>query len=67
MERDYSAALFGTKPQDQIAREKLYLAVNVVRKVRDHIARVIADGKLAEKQLQEIATEAERKRRLGIF
>ena len=67
MERDYSAALFGTKPQDQIAREKLYLAVNVVRKVRDHIARVISDGKLAEKQLQEIATEAERKRRLGIF
>ena len=67
LERDYSAALFGTKPQDQIAREKLYLAVNVVRKVRDHIARVISDGELAEKQLQEIATEAERKRRLGIF
>ena len=67
LERDYSAALFGTKPQDHIAREKLYLAVNVVRKVRDHIARVISDGKLAEKQLQEIATEAERKKRFGII
>jgi uncharacterized protein (DUF488 family) len=67
LERDYSAALFGTKPQDQISREKLYLAVNVVRKVRDHIARVISDGKLAEKQLQELATEAERKKRFGII
>lgn len=67
LERDYSAALFSTTPQDQIAREKLYLAVNVVRKVRDHINYVVANGKLAEKQLQEIATEAERKKRFGII
>lgn len=67
LERDYTTALFETKPQDQVAREKLYMAVNVVRKVRDHLAFVVNDGKLAQKQLNEIATEAERKKRFGII
>lgn len=67
LERDYSTALFETKPQDQIAREKLYLAVNVVRKVRDHLTSVISDGKMAKSQLNDLTKEAERKKLLGII
>lgn len=67
LENDYSSALFNTSAHDQIAREKLYLAVNVVRKVRDHIGYAVTNGRLAEKQLQDIATEAERKKRFGII
>lgn len=67
LEKDYTDALFLTKPQDQIAREKLYLAVNVTRKVRDHLNTVIQNGKLAQKQLNDIASETERKKLLGII
>lgn len=67
LEDEYSAALFTTKPHDQIAREKLYLAVNVTRKVRDHLISVINNGKLAQKQLNDLAAESERKKLLGII
>lgn len=67
LETEYTTALFLTKPQDQVAREKLYLAVNVTRKVKDHLNSVIGDGKLAQKHLNDIASETERKKRFGII
>lgn len=67
LEKDYTDALFLTKPQDQIAREKLYLAVNVTRKVKDHLNSMVQNGKLAQKQLNDIASETERKKLLGII
>lgn len=67
LEADYSAALFETKPQDQIAREKLYLAVNVVRKVRDHLSIAVANGKVAKAQIDQLSAESERKKLLGII
>lgn len=67
LERDYSAALFETKPQDTVAREKLYLAVNVTRKVRDHLTAVVNDGKVAQANLNKLAAEFERKKRFGII
>ena len=67
LERDYITALFETSAQDQIAREKLYLAVNVVRKVRDHLHHVVSDGKLAKKQIDQLAAESERKKLFGVI
>ncbi len=70
LERSYVEAWRGTRVDDVAAREKLFLAVNIVGKVRDQLARVIADGALAQRELKQLADEiartAERKRRFGI-
>ena len=44
------------------AREKLFLAVNLVGKVRDHLHTIVTDGKLAAAELREIVAVAERKK-----
>jgi hypothetical protein len=51
--------------RDTDARERLYLAVNVLRKVRDHLAKIVADGKLAQREIDQLAEK--RKRGFGIF
>ena len=63
----YIDAWKGTKIEDVAAREKLFLAVNIVGKVQEHLNRVIVDGKLAAAELKEIAAAAERKKRFGII
>jgi hypothetical protein len=70
LERSYVDAWRSTHVDDTAAREKLFLAVNIVGKVRDQLARVVADGALAQRELKQLADEiaraAERKRRFGI-
>jgi len=70
LERSYVEAWRSTHVDDTAAREKLFLAVNIVGKVRDQLARVVADGALAQRELKQLADEiartAERKRRFGI-
>lgn len=51
---------------DEKGREKLFLAVNIVGKVREHLSTVIANGHFAAKQLDDLAKETERKKRFGI-
>jgi len=67
LEDGYTAAWRATAIDDVAAREKLFLAINIVGKVRDHLAAVIANGKLAQAELKEIAQVAERRRRFGIL
>jgi len=70
LERSYVDAWRATLVNDTAAREKLFLAVNIVGKVRDQLARLVADGALADRELEQLADEivrtAERKRRFGI-
>lgn len=66
LEDSYIAAWRATRIDDTIGREKLFLAINVVGKVRDHLNSIIATGKLAQAQLDELAKTAERKKRFGI-
>lgn len=63
----YSEALFNTAVLDHPAREKFYLAVNIVRKVQDHLAMVAMDGRVAQSRLNDLASTGERKKRLGII
>jgi hypothetical protein len=49
--------------RDTDARERLWQAVNVLRKVKDHLARMIADGKLAQREIDALA---EKRKRFGI-
>lgn len=67
LETAYIAAWRATKIEDVSAREKLFLAINVVGKVRDHLNTVVADGKLAATELKQLAETAERKKRFGII
>lgn len=45
----------------------MFLTINVVGKVRDHLNGVVANGKLAKAELKELAQVAEQKRRFGIL
>jgi hypothetical protein len=70
LERSYLEAWRASHVDDSAAREKLFLAVNIVGKVRDQLARVVADGTLAQRELKQLADEitrtAERRRRFGL-
>jgi hypothetical protein len=67
LEGSYISAWRATGVDDVTGREKLFLAINIVGKVRDHLASVVANGKLAEAELRELARVAERRKRFGIL
>src|SRR5882762_10296624 len=67
LEEAYGRAWRATTIDDVVAREKLFLAINIVGKVRDHLGAVIADGKLAQAELNELTRTAERRKRFGIL
>jgi hypothetical protein len=66
LEQNYTAAWRATTIDDVGGREKLFLAINIVGKVRDHLGAIVANGKLAQAELKELAEVAERRRRFGI-
>lgn len=67
LEENYASAWRATTIDDVAGREKLFLAINIVGKVRDHLNAVVANGKLAQAELKELAQVAERRRRFGIL
>src|SRR5262249_35797863 len=60
LDRDYVKAWRATHARDTDARERLWQAVQVVAKVRDHLAPAIAGGRLARSPLGHIAPPAGR-------
>ena len=67
LEKEYIAFWRQTKPEDQLGREKCYLAINVVGKVKDHLASIVANGKLAAAELNKLHADAERRKKFGII
>lgn len=67
LEDAYGKAWRATMIEDVAAREKLFLAVNIVGKVRDHLTAAVTNGKLAQAELKELMRTAERKKRFGIL
>lgn len=67
LEEAYTAAWRATTIDDVSGREKLFLAINVVGKVRDHLSKVVSNGKIAQAELKALAETAERKKRFGII
>jgi len=63
LEGSYTAAWRSTTIDDVSGREKLFLAINIVGKVRDHLTSVVNNGKLAATELRILAETAERKMR----
>jgi hypothetical protein len=66
LEDNYTAAWRATTIDDVGAREKLFLAISIVGKVRDHLTAIVTNGKLAQAELKELAQTAERRKRFGI-
>ncbi len=66
LEEAYTAAWRATTIDDVSGREKLFLAINVVGKVKDHLNAIVANGKIAQAELKVLAETAERKKRFGI-
>jgi len=62
LESAYIEAWRLTKIEDVNGREKLFLAINVVGKVKQHLHTILNDGKLAAAQLRELAQTAERQK-----
>lgn len=60
LEDAYIAAWRSTAIEDNAGREKLFLAINLVGKVQQHLATAIRDGRLAEVALEELAHRRER-------
>jgi hypothetical protein len=54
LEDDYTAAWKTWPAADRDGRERLWQAVNVLGKVKEHLARVAADGRLAHRQLNDL-------------
>lgn len=67
LEDSYTAAWRSTTIDDVNAREKLFLAINIVGKVRDHLTTIVNNGKVAAAELKQITEVAERKKRFGLI
>jgi hypothetical protein len=63
LEEAYTQAWRATLIDDVSGREKLFLAINIVGKVRDHLTGIVNNGKLAAAELKALADTAERKPR----
>jgi hypothetical protein len=55
LDADYIAAWRATPARDTDARERLWQATQIVGLVRDHLAAVLSNGKLAQRQLDDLA------------
>lgn len=66
LERDYIDAWRSTAARDVEARERLWQATQIVGKVRTHLRKAVDDGKLAEREIAEIARLGEKRKRFGI-
>lgn len=62
LEDAYTQGWRSTTIDDVSAREKLFLAINIVGKVKDHLSKAVSDGKLAQAELKAINDAAERKK-----
>ena len=61
LEQDYIDAWKISPARDNDGRERLWQAVNIVAKVRDHIVKVVNDGKLSQRHLNELAHGARKR------
>jgi len=51
---EYQAAWLNTGARDTDARERLWQGLKVVEKVEDHLKRIISDGAVARREIQQL-------------
>jgi len=57
LEQDFIRAWKQTELRDDDARQRLWTAVHMLGKVRDFLVQIIANGKLAEVEIERILAE----------
>ena len=57
LEQEYISAWRVCPARDTDGREKLWQAVNVCGKVKDHLVKVLSDGKLAKQDLEYLMSK----------
>lgn len=57
LKQQYMEAWLVTPARDTDGRERLWQAVQVVGKVKDHLRKVLDDGKLAKQDLERLASK----------
>lgn len=57
LEQDYIKAWAGTEPSDVQARENFWRATQILGDIRRHLLKVAQHGKLAQKQLNDLANQ----------
>jgi ribonuclease HI len=65
LEAQLIQAWIASDPRDADGRERCWLAVHANRKQRDYFASFVNNGKMAQAQLDELAKQAERRKRFG--
>ncbi len=65
LKKDYYAGWVATSPRDTDGRERLWHAAQIIGKVQDHLRRVMSDGKLEQRELDDLA-KPQNQRRFGI-
>lgn len=58
LEQEYIKAWRTSGVLNEIGREKLFIAINVIGKVRTHLENVLANGKLASHELEELSKKS---------
>ena len=68
LEKAYIERWKSTHIDDDKGRERLFVAINVVGKVRSHLEAIVnIDGKLAQAELNQIAEAGDRRKKFGII
>jgi len=65
LEQAYIERWRGSELVDDKGREKLFIAINIIGKVKDHLTSLISDGKIAAIQLDQLAELAQRQKRFA--
>lgn len=65
LEESYIKGWKETAARDTDARERFFLAVQVVGKVRGHLTSLVSNGKLTQSEIDDLAT-ASKPKRFGI-
>jgi hypothetical protein len=60
LEERYLAEWRVTQFKDQDARERLWQATNLLGKVKDHLVNVLNNGKLAQRQIEQLHAQPRR-------
>ena len=65
LEAQLIQAWIASDPRDTEGRERCFQAVHANRKQRDYFASIMDGGKMAQAQLDDLARQAERRKRFG--
>ncbi len=66
IEREYLDFWKATPARDTDARERLWQAVQIIGKVRTNLASMVANGQLAQAELEQITRFGERRKIFGV-